>query len=117
MLIFTYGTLKPGKSNNYLLEGQKELGEVVLRIPYEMYSCGGYPALVPCNHENEITGFVFEVDEKTKLSLNRLEGYTGVRNHPSNWYNTADVKTPFGEAELYFFENQPKNWKKINGKF
>lgn len=108
-LLAVYGTLKQNKGNHHYLKNAKYLGTCVTEPDYTMYSMGGFPA-VTLNGQTPITLEVYAVDdEKIVDDINMLEGYSGVRNHPRNWYDTVDVKTPFGSAEMYYFKNKPNN--------
>lgn len=103
-LIFVYGTLKKGFGNHRVMGDSKLLGEVNIK-GFRMYSLGGYPALTLGN--NEIKGEVYEVtDENTLKNIYRLEGYSGVRDSSSNWYDTTDVDTKYGKAELFYMKNE-----------
>lgn len=116
--IFVYGTLKPLKHNNYLLNDATHLGEAVVDINFEMRTNGSFPALSPTESVNSITGNVYEVNESTKRRIDQLEGYSGTRDNQNNWYDTADIETPFGSAELYYFKKPVTSWRLLeNGKF
>lgn len=103
-LIFVYGTLKKGHHNHHVMGQSELLGEVQI-TGFKMYSLGGYPALT--RGEDTITGEVYEVtDENTLKNIYRLEGYSGVRDSSSNWYDTTDVSTKWGKAELFYMKNE-----------
>lgn len=102
-LIFVYGTLKKGFSNHRVMGESTLLGEATI-TGFDMLSLGGFPALV--KGKSEIKGEVYEVNQENTLrGIYRLEGYTGNRNSTGNWYETADVDTPFGEAELFYMKD------------
>lgn len=106
--IAVYGTLKRGNGNyNYLLKGKsKFLGQFKTNPQFTMYSLGGFPAVVPKGNTS-ITVEVFEVDDHVKASVDSLEGYSGTRNSPHNWYDTISLDTPWGESEMYIFKSTP----------
>ncbi len=102
-LIFCYGTLKAGFSNSRVMGESKFLGEAKIN-GFSMLSLGGFPALI--KGDGEVTGEVYEVtDESTLKNIYRLEGYHGRRNDPENWYDTDDVSTPHGKAELFYMRD------------
>lgn len=107
-LLAVYGTLKRKKGNSYLLNSATYLGTHVTEPKYTMHSMGGFPA-VTLEGKTPITIEVYEVDEQTAQNINMLEGYTGQRNHPRNWYDVTDVETPYGNAEMYYFKQVPNN--------
>jgi gamma-glutamylcyclotransferase (GGCT)/AIG2-like uncharacterized protein YtfP len=105
-LIFVYGSLKRGKSNYPVMGDSKFLGEAKIK-GFKMHSLGGFPALT--RGDMEITGEVFEVDNPHVLNrIYQLEGYSGVRGSHNNWYDTDDVDTPYGKAELFFMKDESK---------
>ncbi len=111
-LIFVYGTLKPGYYNNYLLNGQKNLGKITVNIPYKMATNGSFPCLYPSQNQ-DVTGFLYEVDEKALERIYSLEGYSGTRGDEKNWYDTDDVETPHGSAEFFYFNQKPNSWTDV----
>lgn len=107
-LIAVYGTLKKGRSNHRVMGNSKFLGTHVTEPKFTMYNNGGFP-YVYNQGDTPITIEVFEVtSEDTSNWINSLEGYTGTRDHPRNWYDTVDVETPYGTAEM-FITKTPKN--------
>ncbi len=112
-LIFCYGTLKRGFSNSHVMGKSKLLGEAKIQ-GFTMHSLSGFPALTIGT--GEIHGEVYEVtDEATLKNIYRLEGYSGQRNSRENWYDTADVNTPYGKAELFYMKDKQRyeNYKII----
>lgn len=99
-----YGTLKRGFGNNRLLESSKFLGEQ--KIPgFKMYSLGGFPAINKANEDSNITIEVYEVDDPQVVkNVYSLEHYSGERDNPHNWYDTVDVSTKWGDAEIFYFK-------------
>ena len=35
-----------------------------------------------------------------------MEGYSGVRNHPQNSYDTIDIDTPWGKANMFVMDTE-----------
>lgn len=91
--IFVYGTLKRGGGNwRYHLKGKaKFITEA--QIHGTMYHLGGFPA-ISLHGDGNIHGEIFEVDDDTLASCDRLEG------HP-RWYVRTPVQTSRGPAEVY----------------
>jgi gamma-glutamylcyclotransferase (GGCT)/AIG2-like uncharacterized protein YtfP len=98
--IAVYGTLRKGQGNNkYCLSNSKYLGTTNTEKSFKMYSSGGFPIVTKGERDIEID--VYEVADEDLNKVYRLEGYTGVRDSEKNWYNTIDVKTKFGVAEMF----------------
>ena len=107
VLLAVYGTLKKGQGNHRYLEGAEFVGPHVTEPDYTMYSLGGFPC-VTLKGETPITTEIYKVtDEKMLASINRLEGFTGVKDNDRNWYDTKTIETPYGSAELYYFKEKP----------
>lgn len=104
VLFAVYGTLRRGHGNyQYLLEGNSTfLGEHITEPKFTMYTTGGFP-IVATEGETPIHIEVFEVtDPETIHGVNQLEGFSGVKNSPDNWYDTITVDTPYGPAEMFY---------------
>lgn len=111
-LVAVYGTLKQGQGNHRVMGKSKLLGTHVTEAKYTMYDNGGFP-FVYNQGNTPITIEVYEVtDRETSDNINRLEGYSGTRDNPRNWYDTVDVDTPYGLAEM-FITKTPKNLQEI----
>jgi gamma-glutamylaminecyclotransferase len=74
VLVFVYGTLKRGYSNNRLLQGCKYLGEATTEALYLLYDYGPFPCMVRAKEGKHIKGEIWEVDEKVLKRLDVLEG-------------------------------------------
>lgn len=118
MLISVYGTLRNGEGNNAFLRNSNLLGVSETEAIYTMYNNGGFP-YVCLGGDTKITIETYELSEEDKRGVFSLEGYTGVRNHPLNWYDTADVKTPWGDSQMFILKTHPNlktiksgDWKK-----
>ena len=104
-LFAVYGTLKEGYPNNYILGKSEKLGTQWLR-GFRMHSLGGFPALNKSD-DHKVLIEVFEVtDEEVKNRIYRLEGFTGERGNKDNWYETDDVETIWGEAEIFYHKKE-----------
>lgn len=98
-----YGTLKKGFHNHYLLDKANFLGSTKTSDKYTMHSLGGFPAVTTEGHTS-IEVEVYETDdEQTINSINTLEGFTGIKGHAHNWYDTETIETEFGDAEMFVF--------------
>ena len=70
--IFTYGTLKQGFHNHYLLKSSKFIGKEELK-GYTLFDLNfQYPLAVKMK-DKSITGEIYEVDEKTFGKLLQIE--------------------------------------------
>jgi gamma-glutamylaminecyclotransferase len=74
-LIFVYGTLKRGESNNHVIGSQKFCGAAQTKAGYVLYTLDGYPGMVadPAGLE-PIRGEVWSVDDACLVCLDALEG-------------------------------------------
>lgn len=72
-LVFVYGSLKKGYGNHPILGNSEFIGKAKTYLEFQMYSFGGFPALVSGDKSYE--GEIYSVDEDTMVRLDRLEGY------------------------------------------
>ncbi len=105
VLFAVYGTLKQGHGNyNHYLrnrEGVRFLGELKTEPKYTMYSMGGFPGVAE-GGDTAIVVEVFRVENEDVIrGINSLEGYSGVRNSAQNWYDTCELPTPWGIANMF----------------
>jgi gamma-glutamylcyclotransferase (GGCT)/AIG2-like uncharacterized protein YtfP len=103
VLYAVYGTLREGWGNNRLLqnEGVELLGQMRTPASYNMYSLGGFPGVAE-NGNTAILVEIYRVTNKSVISrVNALEGYSGVRGSDENWYDTCDVETEWGLANMF----------------
>lgn len=106
-LLAVYGTLKKGHGNHHYMGNSQLLGEHRTEPNFTMRSMGGFPA-VSLNGQTSIHVEVYKVNDKQTLShINSLEGYRGVKDDPNNWYDVHSIETPYGEADLYYFKDEP----------
>lgn len=109
VLYCTYGTLRKGYGNYAGIlenrEGVEYLGTMKTDPNYTMVSLGGFPAVK--EHGNtSITVDVFKVtDENVIRRVNGLEGYSGKRGDSRNWYDTCEVNTQWGVANMFTMNN------------
>jgi len=100
VLFAVYGTLKENRSNHGVLGNAVKLGNCKTSPSYTLFD-GGFP-IVERDGSTPITIEVFETsDEKTINRVFSLEGCTGIKGHPENWYDFDEIETPFGKAVLF----------------
>lgn len=103
VLYAVYGTLRNGHGNNRLLqaEGVEFLGEMKTEPKFTMYGLGGFPGVAE-NGETALTVEIFKVtNEEVIRRVNSLEGYSGVRGSSANWYDTCELQTEWGVANMF----------------
>lgn len=108
--IGAYGTLRLNRSNyKYLLHDQpgvKFIGTTKTEPLFTMYGKNsGFPIVSKGTTPIEVD--VFEItDQRVLERVHRLEGFTGVINHPRNWYDIKEVQTKdLGPIYIYYQEN------------
>ena len=84
ILLFVYGTLMSGMSNNDLLSKSKFIGDVTTQYA-KLVDLGYFPGMVEGGSHNEVTGELWEVSEETLEQLDVLEG------HPSHFVRSQLV--------------------------
>ena len=95
MKLFTYGTLKKGHYNNYLLNGAEYLGSSKIK-GYQCINSPGFPYAIKAKDDSSIIiGDVFEIERHHLSTTDRLEGY------PIH-YNRSEVETDYGTAWIYY---------------
>ena len=97
--VAVYGTLREGQGNwNWALRNRSEkMGEAEIS-GFQMYSTGGFPAVVHATDEDVIKIEVYEVDDEVFADLDRLEGYPTM-------YTREQVDTEYGPAWLYIWNS------------
>lgn len=109
-IVFVYGTLKRGKSNNILLTGSEYLGLGVTVDKYAMYE-HGIPYVSEKMSLTNIVGELYKVDKHTLKSLDNLEG------HPE-WYKRKKVEILFAHKHIVNYDdddiNKTKAWLYFN---
>lgn len=108
VLYAVYGTLRQGQGNNRVMGESEYLGTMQTPAGYTMYGANnGFPYVAE-GGETPITVEIFRASRVEDITrINRLESYSGVRNHPGNWYDTCDVQTEWGVANM-FIRNQAR---------
>lgn len=108
-LIFVYGTLKRGFSNNFILEKAKFISTATTIEKYQIYPVIGnaYPFLIKSEKQNFIKGEVFEVIEQETLdSLDVLEGYPDLYLKENIFVN---LENGMKVEVLTYFKNEETN--------
>jgi gamma-glutamylcyclotransferase (GGCT)/AIG2-like uncharacterized protein YtfP len=118
VLYATYGTLRSGWGNNRILcdengeprRGVKYLGIMKTKPSFTMYGKhSGFPVLSPRGH-TAITVEIFQVSDTAIIrSVNSLEGYSGSRGSKHNWYDTMDIETPWGLANIFIQDSEGRS--------
>ena len=103
-LVFVYGSLKRGLSNEHWLAGQEFVAEAVTEPGYRMYDWGGYPGLVETGSPDNglaIHGEVWRVDDRCLAALDRLEDVDQGLYHRG----LVRLQPPFTDVpvETYYF--------------
>ena len=107
--VAVYGSLRKGMGNHVLLKHVDTHRSGIIN-GYEMYSCGGFPAIVQSDH-GYVKVEVYEVDDKTLQRLDALEGYTGGYN---GFYDRAEERVVYEDGEVddvlvYYMHNPPSD--------
>ncbi len=71
-LVFVYGTLRPGASNAWRMDGGRYVGTG--RVRGKLYHIDWYPGLVLEDGSDEVVGELFEVDGALLRALDVFEG-------------------------------------------
>lgn len=103
-LVAVYGSLRQGFGNHRLLVGSKFLGDDDIYGGYKMYSLWGYPGVIKADGNHRIKIEVYEVDDMTLQSLDRLEGFRGSQ-YKDNLYNRESINTKYGSTFIYFLND------------
>ncbi|KHF40416.1 gamma-glutamylcyclotransferase family protein [Halalkalibacter okhensis] len=101
-LVFVYGTLRKGGSNNHYLKKAK-LISLTAWLYGELHDTGyGYPVLKEHSHRT-VTGELYEVTSDELVKLDQLEDYVADRS--SNEYERVKktVYTDEGEQEVFVY--------------
>ena len=103
-LVAVYGSLRKKQSNyEYHLSNSTYKGTFTTEPEYTMHSLSYYPGL-KLNGNTSIVMEVYEVDEETLKTLNRLEGY--YPGEKSTFYDRIEINTPWGKAFTYIYVNE-----------
>tara|TARA_R110001599_G_scaffold217203_2_gene415432 strand:- start:591 stop:992 length:402 start_codon:yes stop_codon:yes gene_type:complete len=108
-IVFVYGTLKRGYSNNALLRSSKLLGRAITKERFTMFE-DGIPYVSKYIQTSRISGEVYAVSKSTLDNLDMLEGhpswYKREKTHIEYLNDQGDTKTI--NAWLYFNESIPE---------
>ena len=103
-LVAVYGSLRKKQSNyEYHLSNSTYKGTFTTEPEYTMHSLSYYPGL-KLNGNTSIVMEVYEVDEETLKTLNRLEGY--YPGEKSTFYDRIEINTPWGKSFTYIYVNE-----------
>jgi len=115
-LVAVYGTLRKSFENHHFVEKAKYLGTFTSKSRFIMICIGPYPILTPETSLSEAqikdlsskninaTNIVYELYELNKdhwKNVCHLEGFTGQRGNRKNEYETMDLETDHGIAEIF----------------
>jgi gamma-glutamylcyclotransferase (GGCT)/AIG2-like uncharacterized protein YtfP len=115
-LIFVYGTLKRGGSNNHYFAGQTFVGEARTAPGYSLFELAGYPGMVPQADDTAgVLGEVWAIDDARLPQLDELEGTD------EGLYRRAPVplQPPFAgqSVETYFYARNTAGRRKLGAEW
>jgi len=103
-LVAVYGSLRKKQSNyEYYLSNSIYKGTFSTEPEYTLHSLTYYPGL-KLNGNTSVIMEVYEVDENTLETLNRLEGYRP--EEKSTFYDRIEINTPWGKAFTYIYVSE-----------
>lgn len=73
--VFVYGTLRREQDRNDVLEKEKFVTEVIMKIPFKMVNLGSFPGLIFTGEINQIKGEIYEVSKEALNLLDQIEGH------------------------------------------
>ena len=112
-LVAVYGSLRRNMHNHYALGKSKYIGTFNSQPIFTMYSVSGkYPAVIK-EGSTSIIIEVFEAEDDVQKKLDHLEGYSEDLDKEDNYYNKETIETPYGEAFIYYFNNDVSNFETI----
>lgn len=132
-LVAVYGTLRKGEFYHHLIKDAKFLG--FHRSNEEFYMIHiieDYPVLTPksCLSLEEIdllskknifsTTVVFEIYDLNEDDWNKvcvLEDFSGIRGDSNNLYETMDIETQYGKADIFIQFKVPSGISVNNGDY
>ncbi|HHS83578.1 MAG TPA: gamma-glutamylcyclotransferase [Gammaproteobacteria bacterium] len=95
MMIFVYGTLLKGMSREPVLERCRYHGPAM--IEGELYDLGAYPGVLP--GDGNVIGELYEVDDATLHTLDRIEGYEPAHPEASLYLRETVTARRFSDGE------------------
>jgi gamma-glutamylcyclotransferase (GGCT)/AIG2-like uncharacterized protein YtfP len=115
-LLFVYGTLKRGGSNQHYLAGQKFIG--VARTPpgFRLFSLGEYPGMIPFADDRDgVSGEVWSVEVDCLEHLDVLEDIAGgtYRREP------VPLLAPFADHKIegYIYARSVEGRRDLGGEY
>jgi gamma-glutamylaminecyclotransferase len=98
-ILFFYGTLKSGESNNHMLAGQEFIRAAETVPIYRLFGLGWHPGLILDRDDGlAVKGELWAVDEKALAILDEYEGVP-------HWFRRDDIAIAdlVGNVQAYFF--------------
>jgi len=90
-------------NHQYHLSSSVYKGTFTTEPEYTLHSLSYYPGL-KLNGNHSVVMEVYEVDEKTLETLDRLEGYRP--GEKASFYDRIEINTPWGKAFTYIYVNE-----------
>jgi gamma-glutamylcyclotransferase (GGCT)/AIG2-like uncharacterized protein YtfP len=100
-----YGTLRRGHGNNRLLATSEYICDYVTEPKYTMISKGGFPAVKEGGNTAIVCELYKVTDKEVYRSVMSLEGCTGEKGHPNNWYDFVDIEVDGKIAHMFIMNN------------
>jgi len=115
-LIFVYGTLKRGGSNQHYLAGQKFIGEARTMPGFRLFDLGKYPGMVAFADDRDgVSGEVWSVEVDCLEHLDLLEGIKEglYRREP------VPLLSPFADRKVegYIYARSVEGLRDIGGEY
>ena len=107
--VFVYGTLMNGETNHHYLENSKFSGMATIE-GYEMYSMGGYPAIIDGN--SLIMGELYQVPNTDMPSIDMLEGEGSL--YIKRCETVTDSKGKSSFAFIYIYNRDCSDLERIS---
>ena len=107
--VFVYGTLMNGETNHHYLENSKFSGMATIE-GYEMYSMGGYPAIIDGN--SLIMGELYQVPNTDMPSIDMLEGEGSL--YIKRCETVTDSKGKSSFAFIYVYNRECSDLERIS---
>ena len=109
--VFVYGTLQgtnPQRGLN-MFPGAVKVGNATTTDGiFNLYDLGAFPAMTVVEKGYNVSGEVWEVDDKTAEYLDQIEGYP-------DFYSKSEISTSLGDAVAYHIKDiQAYNAMKIS---
>jgi gamma-glutamylcyclotransferase (GGCT)/AIG2-like uncharacterized protein YtfP len=112
-LVAVYGSLREGMHNNGMLGKSEYIGSFNSEPSYTMFSVNDqYPAVIN-EGSTSILLEVYKTNPEVQKKLNFLEGYHDSKDTKHNYYNRETIETPYGDAYIYYFNNDTSNCKMV----